>query len=168
LILIQVEYRKEIEAMKLILAISILFVIVTAGCTRKPPEQTSSHSKAELLSQEHVWTEAFKNRDKETLTQILADKFVFTDDAGQVYNKDQYISAVIGVIKVESYTVDDTAALVYGDTGIVIGRWTGKVSIDAKDASGAFRFTDVFVHRDGRWQAVASQDTRIPEPKPNR
>ncbi len=162
------EFGNKINAMKLILTISILILIANAGCTTKPPRQTSSHSTAELLAQEHLWTEAFKNRNKGVLIQILADEFVFTDDTGQIFNKDQYISAVIGAIKVESYAVDDKASLIVGNTGIITGRWTGKMSIEAKDASGAFRFTDVFVHRAGRWQAIASQDTRLPEPKPNR
>ena len=149
------------------LAILIFLVMATAGCKTKPPEQISSNSNAEMLSQERVWTEAFKNRDKEALAHILADKFVFTDETGQVYNKDQYIGAVMGVIKVESYTVDKATALVHGDTGIVTGRWTGKLSVDGKDASGDFRFTDVFIHRGGRWQVIASQDTRVPGSMPN-
>src|SRR5262245_589779 len=132
------------------LVVPIMLFCAIAACTERPPEQASSDSQSELLSQEHVWTEAFKNRDKEALTQVLADEFVFTDDTGQVYNKAQYISAAIDLIKVDSYAVDETAARNYGDAGIVTGRWTGKMSIEGKDASGAFRFTDVFVRRDGR------------------
>lgn len=115
-----------------------------------------------LLSQERAWTEGFKNRDRDVLNEVLADGFVFTDDEGHVYDKAQYIAAAMNVIQVASYTVDETAVRVYGDSGVVLGRWAGTMSIDGKDASGSFRFTDTFVRRDGRWQAVASQDTRIP------
>jgi ketosteroid isomerase-like protein len=116
-----------------------------------------------LLKLEREWAEAFKNRDKAALERILADDFIFTDDEGQVYGKAQYIEAAIQVIKVDSYAVDDHMIRVYGDTGIVSGRWTGKMTIAGKDASGAFRYTDTFVKRQGRWQVVASQDTRIPK-----
>jgi ketosteroid isomerase-like protein len=154
--------------MQVVVPIMFLLVSVIAGCAEKQPEQASSNSQAELLSQERVWNEAYKNRDKEALTRVLADEFTFTDDAGQVSNKAQYISAAVDLIKVDSYTVDDTVPRIYVDTGIVTGRWTGRMSIEGKDASGAFRFTDVFVRRDGRWQVVASQDTRLPEPQNNR
>lgn len=64
-------------------------------------------------------------------------------------------------IKVESYKLDDLTVRVYGDTGVVAGRWTGKFTVDGKDASGEFRYTDTFVRRPGGWRVVASQDTRI-------
>ena len=114
-----------------------------------------------LRDLEQQWLEAFKIRDAATLRRILADGFIFTDDTGNLYNKAQYIAAVTQAIKVDSYNADEMTVRVYGDTGIVAGRWTGKFTIEGKDASGAFRFTDTFVKRLGRWQAIASQDTRI-------
>lgn len=125
--------------------------------------QTAPASEQALLRQERAWAEAFKNRDRAALERILAEDFSFTDDEGNVYNKVQYIEAVTQAIKVGSYEIDDLKARVYGEAGVVTGRWTGSMTIDGKDASGAFRFTDTFVKRQGRWQVVASQDTRIPK-----
>jgi len=114
-----------------------------------------------LKALEQEWAEAFKNRDQKTLNRVLANDFIFTDDEGHVYDKSQYIEAVMKVIKVDSYKIDDLTTRVYGGTGVVAGRWTGKSSTAGKDSSGAFRFTDTFVKRQGRWQVIASQDTRI-------
>lgn len=132
--------------------------------TTKGRQNVSSAANAEqsLKELEHRWTEAFKNRDSDILDHILDDRFVFTDDEGQVINKARYIDAVMQAIKVESYNLDDVTARVFGDTGVVTGRWTGKLTIGGKDASGAFRFTDTFLKRLGRWRAIASQDTRLP------
>jgi hypothetical protein len=44
---------------------------------------------------------------------------------------------------------------------IVLGLETEKSMIHGKDMSGQYRFTDVFVKRDGRWQAVASHASRV-------
>jgi peptidylprolyl isomerase len=115
-----------------------------------------------LKDAEHQWTEAFKNRDKDALSRILDDQFIFTDDEGQVVDKTQYIDAAIQAIKVESYSLEDMTVRVHGDTGVVAGRLTGKFTVGGKDASGDFRFTDTFVRRLGRWRVIASQDTRIP------
>jgi peptidylprolyl isomerase len=117
-----------------------------------------------LRDTEHRWTEAFKNRDREVLNSVLDDQFMFTDDQGGVFNKSQYIDAVTQSIKVESYRLEDTTVRTFGDTGVVTGRWTGKLTVEGKDLSGAFRYTDTFVRRLGRWRAVASQDTRIGQP----
>jgi ketosteroid isomerase-like protein len=147
---------------------AIVFLII--GMTLAPLGQTSSlkadrESKEAqaLLKVEREWLEAFKNRDKAALDRILADDFIFTDEEGQVYSKAQYIEAVTKIIKVDSYDIGDITIRVYGDTGIVGARWTGKITVDGKDASGAIRYTDTCVKRQERWQVVASQDTRIPK-----
>jgi peptidylprolyl isomerase len=114
-----------------------------------------------LLDAERQWAEALKNQDQLTLNRLLADNFIFTDDEGNVFDKAKYIAAVTQATRVESYTLDDLAVRAIGGTGVVTGRWTGKVTIDGKNAGGAFRFTDTFIRRGMRWVAVASQDTRI-------
>jgi len=112
---------------------------------------------------EKQWAEAFKNRDKEALNHLLDDRFIFTDDEGQVVDKAQYIGAV-DAIRVDTYSLDDLTVRVFGDTGVVAGRLTAKMTVDGKDASGTFRFTDTYHKRLGRWLAVASHDTRVPPP----
>ena len=133
---------------------------------RKQTKQQPPSPDQALKLLETQWTEAFKNRDKVTLGRILADDFIFTDDEGQVHNKTEYIKAATQLIKVESYTLDDLATRTAGATGVVTGKWTGKVTIGGKDASGEFRFTDTFVKRLGRWQVLASQDTRSQNKEP--
>jgi ketosteroid isomerase-like protein len=143
---------------------ALLTLAAAAACGKS--DATSARDPAdvarELIIQERIWTEAIKDRDRGALDHLLADDFIFTDDEGKVYDKAQYISAITDVIRVTSYTVDQTTVHSYGDAGIVAGRWTGTQTIEGKDASGAFRFTDTFVRRPGRWQAVASHDTRVP------
>src|SRR5262245_18795633 len=109
-----------------------LLTILVPACTQrgaKNPE-TEADATASLLAQEHAWTEAFKNRDRAALDQVLADDFIFTDDGGNVYNKAAYVAAAVDVIKVASYTVDSTTVLRHGDLGIVAGRWAGSMTID--------------------------------------
>ena len=131
---------------------------------RKPvrrPAASAANADQALKDLERQWAEGLKNRDKETLNRILADDFIFTDDEGRVHNKAQYVEAITKMPKVDSYTLDELTTRVYGDVGVVAGRWTGKVTSGGKDAGGAFRFTDTCVKRQGRWLAIASQDTRI-------
>ena len=158
--------------MKRIFIIALLIIAMAAlalgqargkgGASRNNAGSRSAGSADQALkSLERQWSEAFKDRNQQALGRLLANDFIFTDDDGQVYNKSQYIDAVMKVIKVDSYNIDEITTRTYGDTGIVAGRWTGKFTVDGRDASGAFRFTDTFVKRQGRWQAIAAQDTRI-------
>jgi FKBP-type peptidyl-prolyl cis-trans isomerase len=114
-----------------------------------------------LKDAEHQWAEAFKNRDREALNRILDDAFVFTDDEGRTVGKSEYVTTALQATKVESYKLDDITVKVFGDTCVVAGRWSGKQTVEGKDASGAFKFTDTFIKRLGRWRAVASHETRI-------
>lgn len=123
--------------------------------------QIRANAEQSLREAAHQWMEAFKDRDKNTLNRILDEGFCFTNDQGQVFSKTQYVDAAAQAIIVESYISDEITIRIFGDTAVVAGRWTGKMSIDGKDASGAFRYTDTFVRRVGRWRAVASQNTRI-------
>ena len=151
-------------AVLLMLVVSSIVLAQTKSKPGNKGSQTRPLANAEqaLKNAEHQWTEAFKNRDKDALNRILDDRFIFTDDKGQVFSKTEYIDAAMQAIKVESYSLDDMTVRVFGDSAVVAGRWAGKLTIDGKNASGAFRYTDTFVKRLGRWRAVASQDTRMP------
>jgi len=155
-------------AVLLMLGLSSIVVPQTksnpAGKGRQTRPATANAEQA-LKVVEQQWMEAFKSRDEETLSRILDDRFIFTDEEGRFFNKIEYIDAAVRQIKVESYSMDDVIVRVFGDTGIVAGRWTGKLTIDGKDASGTVRYTDTFVKRLGRWRSVASQETRMPPPE---
>ena len=121
-----------------------------------------ANGEQSLLDADKQWNEAFKNSDKESLDRLIADKFIFTDDQGNVYDKTKYVEMVVGTVRVESYELDDLAAHIDGATGVVTGRWTGKLVIGGKKSEGAVRFTDTFVRRGNAWLVLASQETRIP------
>lgn len=129
----------------------------------KSRQKKSSVANAERSLRElnRQWAEALKNRDKEALDRILDAHFISTGDEGQVSDKRQWIDAVMGAINVESSRLDDVTVRVYGDTGVVAGRWSGKFTIDGKVVSAAFRFTETFARNLGRWRAVASHESRI-------
>jgi ketosteroid isomerase-like protein len=48
----------------------------------------------------------------------------------------------------------------FGGVGVVTGKLDEKASYKGTDVSGSYRFLDVWVKRDGRWQNVAGQETR--------
>ena len=112
---------------------------------------------------ERAWSDAFNNRDEATLNRLLARDFVFVDQFGVVMNKAEYIDLVVNHLEVISGDIFDLDIRVFGDTGIVVARFTGTTRFDGVESTGSFRFIDVWAKRGGRWVAVSSQDTIIPE-----
>lgn len=154
----------------LILAVPLIVTAQTKSkrpAPRKQAKQPTPSPDQALKLVETQWMEAFKNRDKAALGGILADDFIFTDDEGQVHDKTEYIKAATELIMVESYKLDDLATRIVGATGVVTGRWTGKMTIGGKDASGEFRFTDTFVKRlgHGRCWHRRTRESQNKEPR---
>jgi hypothetical protein len=62
------------------------------------------------------------------------------------------------------YDVSDLKVRVYMDTAVVTGTADTKGTIPGGNPRGPVLFTRVYVKKDGRWQAVALQQTPIRQP----
>jgi uncharacterized protein (TIGR02246 family) len=114
-----------------------------------------------LLQIERDWAEALVKKDTEALDKMLATEFQanYVDNVG---NKKQYLSAVkSNTSKTESAVNSEMKVIVFGDRAIVNGLATEKSSMAGKDTSGRFRWTDVFVKREGRWQCVTGYAAKV-------
>jgi ketosteroid isomerase-like protein len=61
---------------------------------------------------------------------------------------------------IDAVTIDDLSVRSFGDAAVVTGR-TIATSGGANPETVTLRFTDVFIRRNGHWQVVASQATRL-------
>jgi ketosteroid isomerase-like protein len=115
-----------------------------------------------LLQLERDWEQANAKNDTAALERILAPEFVSTDSDGRLTTRAEgFARRKSGAVKFTAFTQDDYKVRVIGDAAIVTGRSTIKGMRDGKDFSGQERWTDMFVLRSGRWQAVASHSSRI-------
>jgi ketosteroid isomerase-like protein len=95
-------------------------------------------------------------------SRCLAEDWGGTTPGGTMVTKaGAYADLKAGRVVRELFRLDDLKVRVYGDVAIVLGLETEKSMIHGKDMSGQYRFTDVFVKSDGRWQAVASHASRV-------
>jgi hypothetical protein len=93
----------------------------------------------------------------------LAEDYVFLQADGQVSNKHQNVAVIEDRAFVcRSFVTEDVVVRVYGDVGVVAGRAIMSATYKGQDASGEFLYTDVWVKRQGLWQTVASQATKLP------
>jgi ketosteroid isomerase-like protein len=100
--------------------------------------------------------------DTAKVGHILADGWELIATNGEVVTKEAYLMLFkTGAVAFESSESADVKVRVYGDAAVV----TGQSIIKGKYKGVAFisddRWTDVFVKKNGRWQCVATQVTRI-------
>jgi len=115
-----------------------------------------------LLQMERDWTQASLKKDAAALEKILADDWVAIGFQGTTTNKTQALAELkSGVSTTQSVELGDMKVRIFGTTAIVTGDDTEKSTYKGKDSSGKYAWTDIFVQRNGRWQAVASQSTKV-------
>ena len=115
-----------------------------------------------LVGLERGWNEAFYRKDVAFIEKLLADEFTATYDDGRIGDKATELALVTAFDQaVQSATPEEFAVRVYRDTAVV---WFTLKLVGLKDGQRsemALRYTDVWIIRDGRWQCVSSQSTRV-------
>jgi len=97
------------------------------------------------------------------LEELVAPDYIGYDPAGRAQDRARVRQAYADrTVRITALAQRDLHARVLGETGLVSGvsAFQGKQGGEAFDFT--LRFLDVYVWRDGRWQLVASQDTRLP------
>jgi ketosteroid isomerase-like protein len=147
------------------LLVVILFGLATSVMLPADVGAQTGNVEQILLQLERDWEQANAKNDTAALERILAPEFVSTDSDGHLTTRAEAVARrKSGQVKFSSFSQDDYKVHVIGNTAIVTGRLTVKAIRDGKDWTGQERFTDVFVLRDGRWQAVATHASRVARP----
>jgi ketosteroid isomerase-like protein len=99
--------------------------------------------------------------DAAALDRILAKEWSEHAD-GEIITRAQATAALnAGAMKFESLTLRDLRVHVFGDAAIATMTAEIKGTFMGKPMPPLQRSTDFFVKRDGRWQAVSTQNTTI-------
>ena len=106
---------------------------------------------------------AWLSGDRPTLERIIASEWITTGPDGSTSDRARVLAQVFetGVHKIHDLEIDEVSARVFGDAAVVTGRTRGVGEFEGAGYDVAIRFTDVFVRRAGRWQAVASHASLI-------
>jgi uncharacterized protein (TIGR02246 family) len=147
------------------LAGTILLVAAFAGLALAQDKMAPAKvpSTAESVKQlERDWIAAEKAGDADKLSQILADDWVALGPDGSTVTKAAFIADYkSGKSKVETFEMGPMTVKVMGNVAVVQGSDTEKSKTEGKDSSGKYVWMDVFEKRDGKWQAVRSQNAMV-------
>jgi ketosteroid isomerase-like protein len=146
-----------------VMKISLLTAIMISGLATI----AFASPEAELKAIEQQWSDAYIKGDVAALKTIEADDCATTEPDGKVITKAQDIKAVEDkTFVVKSAMLSDLKVRSLGDNyGCVTGVTKLTGTEEGKDISGDYRFMDIFEKKAGKWQAIASQVTRISKEK---
>jgi len=134
------------------LSVIVCLCSISPQAQSMAPSRTSSQAEQEILALENQ-----RNDDRMT-----ADDYTFITLRGELRSKPEILKGFqSGSFKYEARQISDLHVRVYGDTAVVTGRSNQTGMENGKDYSGDYRFTRVYVRRDGHWLTVALQTTRV-------
>lgn len=139
-----------------LLAIFVPSAAFAATCPSQPK------TEAALLDLEGNWAQALSQHDVASVACFLADEFQDAGVEGELSDRATALAKIPNRRPGEN-RLDDMDAHVYADTAYVRG--LNRVLDASGKVIARVRFTDIFVYRDGRWQAVAGHETLITEEK---
>lgn len=164
-------FTQRAKSAAVALALVTVALSTSAALARAP---ASERTAAAVMAVEREWLAALHRRDVGTLARVLGADFIDSDFQGEAITRAQYLAYFAHPNPHPApplrQTFSDTLVrfVAGGDVAIVTGIVITQPAATPKgkdpshpDAIRRSRFTDVFVWRDSRWQAVTGQETHF-------
>ena len=146
--------------------IALLFALVLPGAVFAQSNDTAKPSpdlEKAIIKLEHDMSAALTKPDADAAAKMLADTFYAVNPDGSTQGKAQFVADLkSGKFKLESNDLDDMKVhAANADMAIVTYRSTDKGNYNGHDLSGQYRWLDVLAKRNGTWQFIVSQGTKL-------
>jgi hypothetical protein len=120
--------------------------------------QTDAGAKAEVRQFVADLVNAELKPSASELSKFYGEEFVTTNAQGELLSKGAVIAALTsGRLTFKAYELEGVDVQIHGSVAVI--RTTSK--IESNIVTGRFRHLRVAIRRDGRWQLVAAQMTRV-------
>ncbi len=134
----------------------LALLLVASSVIQTLPGAAKDSDQRELGRLEAEWNAAHVRADATALERIFAEDLVVVVPGMRVMTKaDSLGMFTSGRMKFERYETSETEIRIYADTAIVTGRLRRARVITGVSAEDDWRFTKVYLRRDGRWQVVS-------------
>lgn len=151
---------KSRRSIMLALAASAAFLPQALAHSPAPKADVSDVTKQLMQFREEMKT-AIEAKDVAKLKAMYTDNFTHTHGSGKVDNKDARIVSLLAREPViEDVPKTDVSVRVHGDTAILAAK--SPILNVKENKHYDFRWMQVYVRINGKWQLAASQATRLP------
>jgi len=152
---------KNLRRLVLVLMLALPTYVVGQAADKSTKEQVTA-----LLKE---FMDAAGRNDRAVFDKFFADDVIYTRSTGAVVTKADIMGSLgkapATTPEKTTYSAEDITVHAYDGMAVVAFRLVGNT--ERKDGSGEtanYRNTGTFLQRNGRWQVVAWQATRIAEP----
>jgi ketosteroid isomerase-like protein len=151
----------------------VLLAILALMLAPAPPAPATpaAPAAAELTKLLEDFLAGASRNDAETHDRFWAADLIYTGSAGRRVGKEDILKDVRSAPAPKpgdpntTFRAADIRIQQYGDTAIVAFRLVGTTERGGKTEVANYLNTGTFLKRDGRWQVVSWQATRIPRPE---
>jgi len=153
--------------MKQLMPVGLMLLLLFSGGHAQTPTDAATDA-AELTRLLNEFLAGASRNDAAIHNRFWADELVYTGSGGRRRNKADVMKDVRSAPPPKpgdpttTYTAEDVQIQQYSDTAIVAFKLVGTTARDGSSQVANFFNTGTFIKRNGKWQVVAWQATRIP------
>jgi ketosteroid isomerase-like protein len=152
---------ERMKVRRVVMAMAVFCSLAGAGTGA----ETKGTATAEVTALLREFMAGAGSGDRAIFERFFADDVIYTRASGVVITKADIMGSLGKPAASEgksSYSAEDITVHEYGETVIVAFRLEGRTEqSDGKVEQAHYRNTGTFLRRNGRWQAVAWQATKI-------
>lgn len=144
-------------------AIPALIALTIAWPVAAQDQKAAANNPQDLISMEDAWAKAAVARDAAELARIVAPDWKGQNEKGKVMDRAGLIKeATAGEEKLTSMVNHDLHVTFLGTDHAVVQGMDDETGVRAgKPVKETYSWTDIYEKRDGKWVAVASQNTPV-------
>lgn len=144
----------------------VVLLVVPASVLGQSADKATKEQVTALLKE---FMDAAGRDDRGVFDKFFADDVVFTRSTGAVITKADIMSSLgkapATPPEKTTYSAEDITVHVYNGMAVVAFRLVGRTELkDGAAEKTNYRNTGIFLERDGKWQVLAWQATKIAEP----
>jgi ketosteroid isomerase-like protein len=139
-------------------------LLLAAPCASRAsePAPAAVPSAESALAADQALAKALRENDVAALAKLLGNDWVVVSAHGDVAEREPVLAAVkAGAWTHNSYTLSDPRVKLYGPVAVITTAARTSGTFGGKPFEVALRQTDVFVWRQGAWQAVLMHEAEL-------
>ena len=151
------------------LAALVVLALVASSSARAAPGAPATATAKELTALLREFLDGAGRSDRAQFEKFFADDVIYTRSSGVVVTKPEIMKNIQARATEDksSFSAEDVTVHEFGDTAIVAFRLEGRTERADKSVElSHYRNTGTFLRRNGRWQVVAWQATKISDTPP--
>jgi hypothetical protein len=138
-------------------AIALAITIAATSAEPATPQKEAATVQAHIRALDQEWANAEDKRNEAALERLLDSNFVFVGTSGRLSDRASYIATVLSGDDKQSQTIAPDVVHIHRDTAVSVGLITVTNVTTGEPDSTKYRYTAVYVLRDGVWRAISCQ-----------